>query len=56
MRSIAVPVPDGAGEEAGRPRLALSLGATVVLTGRGELRAHLPALRACAEEVAALPG
>lgn len=56
VRSVAVAVPDGAGDGDRRPQLAVSLGATVVLTGREELRGHLPALRSCAEEIAALIG
>lgn len=50
VRSIAVTVPDRAG---GAPPLAVSLGATVVLTESEELRGHVPALTACAQEIAA---
>ncbi|MFG2225000.1 IclR family transcriptional regulator [Streptomyces sp. NPDC048644] len=50
VRSIAVPVPAPAGYA---PRLAVSLGAAVALTEADELRSHVPALRACAEEIAA---
>ncbi|MFG2141009.1 IclR family transcriptional regulator [Streptomyces sp. NPDC048650] len=51
VRSVAVAVPGG--ETARRPQLAVSLGATVVLTSRDELLAHLPALRSCAQDIAA---
>lgn len=54
VRSIAAAVPDEG--DALRPRLALSLGATVVLTSQDELRDHVPALQDCAEEVASLLG
>jgi DNA-binding IclR family transcriptional regulator len=54
VRSIATVVPDLDGGV--RPRLAVSLGATVVLTTSDELHAHVPALRACAEEIASLMG
>lgn len=50
VRSIAVAVPPPHGQA---PRLAVSLGAAVALTGADELRAHVPALRACAEDIAA---
>lgn len=50
VRSIAVAVPSPHGDP---PRLAVSLGAAVALTGADELRAHVPALRACAEDIAA---
>lgn len=52
VRSIATVVPDLDGGL--RPRLAVSLGATVVLTTRDELLGHVPALRDCAEEIASL--
>lgn len=52
VRSIAAPVPLAEGSS--RPRLAVSLGATVVLTQKEELHGHVPALRDCAEEIAAL--
>ncbi|MGW7517369.1 IclR family transcriptional regulator [Streptomyces sp. NPDC054796] len=51
VRSVAVAVP--ASEPGRRSRLAVSLGATVVLTAAAELRAHLPALQECAAEIAA---
>ncbi|MFI8849196.1 IclR family transcriptional regulator [Streptomyces sp. NPDC053499] len=51
VRSIAAAVPDPDGN--GRPRLAVSLGATVVLTPAEELHAHVPALLDCAEDIAA---
>lgn len=51
VRSVAVTVP-GAGAD-GRPRLAVSLGAAVALTSQEELRAHVPALQACASDIAA---
>ncbi|WP_314173140.1 IclR family transcriptional regulator [Streptomyces winkii] len=54
VRSVATVVPDLNGGL--RPRLAVSLGATVVLTTRDELHGHVPALRACAEEIASLMG
>ncbi|MFE0762317.1 IclR family transcriptional regulator [Streptomyces smyrnaeus] len=54
VRSIAAAVPDPDGH--GRPRLAVSLGATVVLTSAEELRTHVPALSDCAEEIAAVMG
>ncbi|WP_405477708.1 IclR family transcriptional regulator [Streptomyces sp. NBC_00009] len=50
VRSIAVAVPPPHGQA---PRLAVSLGAAVALTGADELRAHVPALRACVEDIAA---
>ncbi|MFD3562642.1 IclR family transcriptional regulator [Streptomyces sp. NPDC058686] len=50
VRSIAVAVPSPHGDP---PRLAVSLCAAVALTGAGELRAHVAALRACAEDIAA---
>ncbi|WP_235215390.1 IclR family transcriptional regulator [Phaeacidiphilus oryzae] len=56
VRSIAVcvPSPDPSPDPAaGQPRLAISLGATVLLTGREELRTHVPALQEAAREVAA---
>ncbi|MEV6792182.1 IclR family transcriptional regulator [Streptomyces sp. NPDC051320] len=54
VRSVAVTVPDmGRG---GRPRLAVSLGAAVALTSQQELRAHVPALHACASDIAARLG
>ncbi|WP_263172546.1 IclR family transcriptional regulator [Streptomyces sp. SCSIO ZS0520] len=49
VRSVAVAVP----ATEGPPRLAISLGATVVLTSAEQLHAHVPDLRACAEEVGA---
>lgn len=54
VRSVATLVPDLNGGV--RPRLAVSLGATVVLTSWDELRSHVPALQACAEEIASLMG
>ncbi|WP_309237939.1 IclR family transcriptional regulator [Streptomyces albidus (ex Kaewkla and Franco 2022)] len=54
VRSIAAAVPDPEGS--GRPRLAVSLGAAVVLTSREELHGYVPALRACTEEIASLFG
>jgi DNA-binding IclR family transcriptional regulator len=54
VRSVAAAVPDPDG--AFRPRLAISLGATVVLTTKDELRAHVGALQTCAEEIASLTG
>jgi DNA-binding IclR family transcriptional regulator len=54
VRSVAAAVPDPDG--AFRPRLAISLGATVVLTTKDELRAHVRALQTCAEEIASLTG
>ena len=51
VRAIAVPVP--ADPDRGRPHLAVSLGATVVLTTDDELHTHVPALVACAEHMAA---
>ncbi|MEU4967187.1 IclR family transcriptional regulator domain-containing protein [Streptomyces smyrnaeus] len=54
VRSIAAAVPDPDGH--GRPRPAVSLGATVVLTSAEELRTHVPALLDCAEEIAAVMG
>ena len=54
VRSIATTVPDP--DDAGRPRLAVSLAATVVLTSPDELREHIPALRACAEDIGPLLG
>ncbi|WP_343237995.1 IclR family transcriptional regulator [Streptomyces sp. SID2999] len=50
VRSIAVALPD---TPEGSPPLALSVAATVILTDADQLRAHAPALRECAEEVAA---
>ncbi|MGY1436747.1 IclR family transcriptional regulator domain-containing protein [Streptomyces reniochalinae] len=49
VRSVAVTVP----RASGTPSLAVSLGATVVLTSTEELRSHLPALRDCVEDVGA---
>lgn len=54
VRSVATAVPDPDGTF--RPRLAISLGATVVLTTKDELRAHVGELQACAEEIASLTG
>jgi DNA-binding IclR family transcriptional regulator len=54
VRSVATVVPDLNGGL--RPRLAVSLGATVVLTTWDELHGHVPALRDCAEEIASLMG
>ncbi len=56
VRSIAAVVPslgDTGNTGNTAPQLAVSLGATVVLTGADELRGHAPALRACVEEIAA---
>ncbi|WP_255955021.1 IclR family transcriptional regulator [Streptomyces odontomachi] len=53
VRSIAAAVPTPAGSGGPAPLLAVSLGATVVLTGTDELHAHVPALQACVEEIAA---
>ncbi|MCB5907418.1 hypothetical protein LIU39_08330 [Streptomyces sp. SF28] len=50
VRSIAVPVPAPTGDA---PRLAVSLSAAVALTEPDALRSHVPALHACAEEIAA---
>ncbi|OEV14230.1 hypothetical protein AN218_00180 [Streptomyces nanshensis] len=52
VRSVATVVPDLDGGL--RPRLAVSLGATVVLTTRDELLGHVPELLACAEEIGSL--
>ncbi|NLU68995.1 IclR family transcriptional regulator [Streptomyces sp. HNM0574] len=52
VRSVAVAVPDPDGLRGGAP-MTVSLGATVLLTDADELRAHVPALHACAEEIAA---
>ncbi len=52
VRSVAAAVPYADGSR--RPRLAVSLGAAVVLTSREELHACVPALLACAEEIASL--
>ncbi|UNS97843.1 IclR family transcriptional regulator [Streptomyces tubbatahanensis] len=49
VRSVAITVP----RASGTPSLAVSLGATVVLTSTEELRSHLPALRDCVEDVGA---
>ena len=49
VRAVAVPVLDPEGSP---PRLALSLGATVSLTGRAELYGHVPLLREAAREIA----
>ncbi|MGW9432832.1 IclR family transcriptional regulator [Streptomyces decoyicus] len=51
VRSLAVAVPGS--ETSGRPPLAVSLGATVVLTSRDELLTHLTALHTCAQDIAA---
>ncbi|MFJ8950552.1 IclR family transcriptional regulator [Streptomyces sp. NPDC102381] len=52
VRSIALCVP-AADPDGGPPQLALSLGATVVLTGREELHDMVPLLRTAAREAAA---
>lgn len=52
VRSIAAAVPPADGET--RPRLAVSLGAAVVLTSKDELHASVPELLACTEEIASL--
>lgn len=54
VRSVAVAVPAPPGRPG--PLLTVSLGATVVLTEMDELRAHIPALRDCAGEIAARMG
>ena len=50
VRSIAAALPPG---PAGTPPLAISLAATVILTDAAQLRAHVPALRACVDDTAA---
>ncbi|MGH3309068.1 MAG: IclR family transcriptional regulator [Streptomyces sp.] len=54
VRSVAAAVPDP--DDTRRPRLAVSLGAAVVLTTRDELHDQASALRSCAEEIASLLG
>ncbi|QZY14061.1 hypothetical protein K7C20_01365 [Streptomyces decoyicus] len=51
VRSLAVAVPGS--ETPGRPPLAVSLGATVILTSRDELITHLNTLHTCAQGIAA---